>query len=269
MNILTFHKPKCNISAESKEAGMNNKFIISKITCGFWFLFAAFNLIVRVLLLGQFANIVTVAFSLIVALIILACIKKQRRKPIVTMNCVGATFVFIAYFNFAGTAIFNSISLKAPFSTFCYSNDIKYIHSGKDTEFPDKLPADVSNCTIDFVPPVLQGSGFVEVSFNTSEKVCDEYITRYSEMAILPALTVAELNGQKESEILTNINDYVDTEEPITVSDLCIDIPHDVSQEYPDAEVYVVRSNFNWNHPHSFTFICDRESGFVMMRELG
>lgn len=246
--------------------------IIAKIICILWFVLAGIILIVKVILIGQYLNLIPAAFALIIALRLRRHCKNNETSKCGRLCIISLIVLGIAYCNLIGMVIFNQFKRNDPLTKYCYSFDIRYLENRfnhKYNKFPQRLPVNAQDCTLEFMPSVLQGSGFLCLSFKASDDVLQQYINQYSSETILPVFTISQYKGESYSEVLSNIEDYVDQE---NYSDsngrgLEIYIPDEITAQYPDAEIYVISATIDWNHPHSFCFCCDRSAGLVIFTE--
>lgn len=228
---------------------------VSKWISVCWFAFAIYALIYRTILVGQYANIVPAIFAVIIGLVV-------RKNCRVAINVAGVIILFLGYFNLVGVVMFNKIDRNDSLTASCYSismNQLNYTGSF----LPEELPGDAHNVSLQYLPTVLQGDGRTNVFFETSSENIDKYISYYSEKAILPVFTVKELADQENSPVLSHLKDYVEDSSP----ELHVTIPDYIKENYPNAKVYVIDSNFYWNHMYSQCFICDKEAGIVGFTE--
>lgn len=232
------------------------KSVLPNIVCAGWMVFACYALIYRSILIGQYFNIIPAIFAIIIGLVV-------RKNCRIRTNVVAVIVLLFGYYNLVGMMLFNYIDRREPWAAACYGIDIKYINSAYHTNYdflPEKLPSDAHNLSFILMPTLLQGGGHTNVFFKTSDENIEQYIAYYQEQAILPPFTVSELYDQDNSPVLSHLGDYV---EDVSEPKLHISIPEYVRKNYPDAEVYVIYSNFNWNHMYSNSFILDKEAGIV------
>lgn len=250
----------------------NVKTNISKTIWLLWIIYAVYILIYKVALLGQLFNIVPAIIALIIALILYRRYFWDETRKYIRTSIIAAVILAMLFsrLNFVSAVYLSYIHRSDPLTAACYGLDMDYLqrtyHRGNTDEFPEKLPQDADDCSLTFMPSVLQGSGFLCVSFKTSEKEIDNYLDKFAPLAILPVFTVAEYKGDAQSEVLQNLSDYCEATE---LRDLDLYIPGDLQKNCPNAEIYLIRSNFDWNHPHSFCFCCDKASGTVVFSEIG
>lgn len=239
------------------EKGKKSKAL--KVASIIWFSFAAIILIIRVILLGQYLNLVTVVFAAVIGLVV----RKHYRLFINILAIVG---IFLANFNFVGILFFESINRKDPLTPVCYSVNVRYarVRFGHEYEvFPDKLPKGAHDVSYVYLPSMLQGTGHMCLFFETSDENIDCYLSEYSEETAVPVFTLDEYEND---ELPFSLEDYAgDVSNP----SLSFYIPKEICEKYPDAEVYVIESNFDWNHQYTTCFYCDRESGMVGFSEGG
>lgn len=242
------------------EEKKNKKNIIPLIISSLWFLLAAYMLIYRVILVGQYFNLIIVAFAIIIGFV-------TRKKRRISTHIVFIVLLAIGYNNFVGWLLFHDIERHDPLTKACYNIDIFHLEKSYGLNcsfFPDRLPKDAKNTHFNYMPTILQGDGHRNVFFETSEEYINQYLEEYSEQAILPAFTVSELYDQDNSIVLSNLEEYVeDSSDPV----FHVTIPQYVRENYPNAKVYVIYSNFYWNHMYSRCFICDEESGLIGFTE--
>lgn len=225
-----------------------------------WFGFAAYALIYRCIILGQSINAAPAIFAAIIGF---ATLKKWRTA----LNVVSIIILLVSYFNLIGFMLFNSIDRADPLTKTFYSIDIQYLEKRNSANFiPDKLPEDAHNVSLKYLPTLLQGTGHTYTFFEISDENIDAYVTKYSEMAMLPPFTVAELYEQENSPVLSHLDDYV---KDVYGPEFHMSLPSDIRENHPNAKIYVIYSNFNWNHMYSTCFIIDEEAGLVGFTEGG
>ncbi|MGN1100681.1 MAG: hypothetical protein ACI4RG_00710 [Huintestinicola sp.] len=119
--------------------------------------------------------------------------------------------------------------------------------------FPDFRPDVESGYRFEYLPSILQGAGHYSVCFVTSPEKAAEYAERFSETAqyIIP---LEEYDGRYSVSDTEEIAAYIDRE---------------FWSEPSGAQIYVCETNLNFNHPHTFAVIVDKDRGMIQLSQEG
>lgn len=154
---------------------------------------------------------------------------------------------------FFGSAIFLFLTppyvLKSPFM-WQYPFQSRFLslyRYGEPDWFPDFRKDVRSDYCFEFLPSMMQGTGFYTVHFVTSPERAAEYAGQYADTGA-ETVPLPECLADFDSAVHVNADFFPD----------------------PDAAtVYVISSNRNWNHPHSKTVTVDPVSGRVEITQYG
>ncbi len=154
---------------------------------------------------------------------------------------------------FFGTAIFlfltPPITLKSPFIwQYPFQRAFLSLYRyGEPDWFPDFRQDVRSDYCFEFLPSIMQGTGFYTVHFVTSPERAAEYASQYAG-AGAEAVPLPECCNDPDSAVHVNRDFFPD----------------------PDAAaVYIISTNRDWNHPHSKTVTVDPGSGRVEITQYG
>ena len=154
---------------------------------------------------------------------------------------------------FFGTAVFlfltPPIALESPFM-WQYPFQSRFLslyRYGEPEWFPDFRKDVKSNYRFEFLPSIMQGTGFYTVHFVTMPERAAEYAKQYAEAGA----------------------DAVPLPDCIADFDSAVRVNEDFFPEPDAATVYVIQSNRNFNHPHSKTVTVDPVSGRVEITQYG
>lgn len=123
-------------------------------------------------------------------------------------------------------------------SRWQYPMALKYAYGFTAADFlPEELPSSAKDIRYDFFPSILQGDGHVCVEFTANE----DYVKELSNRLETEAMYVIKYRE------LDSLNATLNTEE----SDYKIITLREGSfgKEHPDATVYIINTNYDWNHP--------------------
>lgn len=154
---------------------------------------------------------------------------------------------------FFGTAIFlfltPPVALKSPFKQQYpfQSRFLSVYRYGEPDWFPDFRKDVRSDYCFEFLPSIMQGTGFYTVHFVTTPDRAAEYTEQFSD-AGAEAVSLPECLADFDSAVHVN---------------------EDFFPEPDAATVYVIDSNRNRNHPHSKTVTVDPGSGRVEITQYG
>lgn len=196
------------------------------------------------------------AFNLIMVL------KCAEKIPVAVSIILTVIFVTILFFQ---SIFFLGFSSDTPWR---YNFQKSYIIFRNNYEFrvaPEKLPDDISDYSMEYLPSIMQGTGHSSVRFKASQDVIKAYEEEYSAKAIYTYpysefeyghLTVDEVSPKASAK---------------WEDDKSLDIFSDIDfwEESTSATVYVISAVHNWNHPHSSAVIIDSEKNMIEFAQLG
>ncbi len=197
------------------------------------------------------------AFNLIMVL------KCAEKIPVAVSIILTVIFVTILFFQ---SIFFLGFGSHTPWR---YNFQKSYIIFRNNYEFkvaPEKLPDDISDYSMEYLPSIMQGTGHSSVRFKASQDVIKAYEEEFSAKAIYT---------YPYSEFEYGYSIYVEEVSPkasATWEDdksLYIYSDSDFWEESTSATVYVISAVHNWNHPHSSVVIIDSEKNMIEFAQLG
>lgn len=141
-------------------------------------------------------------------------------------------------------------------SAWRYSYQIRHVQNiranGYAECFPDKLPENISDYSLRYLPSFAQGAGHFSVCFTAPNEYISECMNKYSKSAL------------KCSALTENTGD-------ITKAD---DIPFYKNSSFwegfeSSATVFIISTNDNFNHPKCSAVIIDKGNGRIEFSQLG
>ena len=220
----------------------------SKKICSYIFtgiLFLSFILVLAACIFLPLFNLIALLITIFILLLITLPKFFRKRPSLFTASLVCLIILTVS-------AMFWSI-FHAPFiikTKWQYPAALTYVYGSvnKSTVLPQKLPESAENINCEFLPTMLQGSGHMCVEFTADDSYIqnlkDElksdsmYIVKYCELGELNASLPAEdsdYGGFKEISLWEG----------------------SFTKEHPDATVYIIYTNYNWNHPRSKAVFID------------
>lgn len=114
--------------------------------------------------------------------------------------------------------------------------------------------------SFDYQPSIMQGAGHYSVTFNLSA---------YSGGDML----LTEEQYSKNSILAIPLKDYPDNGHEVKLSDgtegTVLVFVDDLMKECPDAVIYVLDTNYNFNHPRTSAVIIDKNNDMIEFSQLG
>lgn len=196
------------------------------------------------------------AFNLIM---VLKCAEKIHVAVNIILTVIFVTILFFQSIFFLG------FSSDTPWK---YNFQKSYIIFRNNYEFrvaPEKLPDDISDYSMEYLPSIMQGTGHSSVRFKASQDVIKAYEEEYSAKAIY----TYPLSVFDEGHITV---EKVSPKAAIGMTDdksLFIYRDTDFWAESTSATVYVTSATHNWNHPHSTAVIIYSEKNMIEFAQLG
>ncbi len=201
--------------------------------------------LVGVVFLGGLQSYVQMIAGIVWFVITMVRIKKGRPlKGKVSDYLAGRILVFLLLV-FFGAAIVSPIPKG---NAFQYPFQMKYLgnHGYQNNFFPERLPDKVENYEMDFMPSIMQGSGWTKVSFKTD--------------AVTIAAYKNELKTRDcEAELLEEHKGLVLLEHHL---------PKQMKGNLQSCQIYVMRFKDDWNHPHIECVVLNEVLGYVMFFEM-
>lgn len=209
-------------------------------------------------------GIIKLIFVAVWAAALMQSIRKGRKKGFGLALFGNIFWAFIVSIMFL---------LPSPFSSqmaWRYGFQLKYVdmmNNGSFDCFPDKLPEEISDYKIEYLPSMMQGTGHFRIHFKTSAQQIEQYENEYSAQAIY-TIPLADFNGQWHKE-LKEVSSQAET---VFEGDNSLEVAYDESfwEGCEDhATVYVISAVHYWNHPHSGAVIINRAENMIEYTHLG
>ncbi len=215
-------------------------------------LLAAFFLMIIGYIFLPISTFIILLINDIIFLIILF-ILSRRNNPTPWMVC---SIVMLTVFCF--NALFWG-SFHMPVTTrtkWQYPIAIRYTYEGRPPFefFPEELPSSAKNIRYEFLPTILQGEGHVTLRFTADEDYIDDLKEKLKDEAMYIT----------DSEGLAEINSRLENGK--TIQFYGIDDGDRFFEEHPDAEIYILYTNYDWNHPRSRAVFIDEDYVFFELQ---
>ena len=197
-----------------------------------------------VVLLGNFQGYVQLLGGLLWFGITAVRIRKgMPLKGKVSDYLAGRILVFILFL-FFGVAIVSPITKGYAFQ---YPIQMDYLNSRgyQNVFFPQRLPESVEDYSMDFMPSILQGSGWTNVSFKTDPATLAQYRNAMEERGCK-----AEMLADHECLELLERH-----------------LPDAMKKNQQMCRIYILRFQDDWNHPHLECMVVYEEQGYMMFFE--
>ncbi|MBQ7972203.1 MAG: hypothetical protein IJ291_01940 [Lachnospiraceae bacterium] len=215
-----------------------------KISLGLSFVVTILGL-AGVICLGIFQSYVQLVGGLLwLAITAFRIIKGKPVKGKVSDYLAGRILLF-GLILFFGVTVVSPVRNGVPFQ---YPYQMRYVDKfGYHNEFfPEELPDKADNYEMNFMPSIMQGSGWTNVSFQTDADTIAKYIDKM------------ETQGCK-AEVLAK-HKGLSLLEP--------HLPEQIANDLQGSCIYVVGFSDDWNHPHIECMVVKEETGYVMFFEM-
>ncbi|MBQ6944912.1 MAG: hypothetical protein IJN43_11385 [Ruminococcus sp.] len=192
-------------------------------------------------------------------IMLLKCAEKIHVAVNIILTVIFVTILFFQSIFFLG------FSSDTPWK---YNFQKLYVIFRNNYEFkvaPEKLPDDISDYSMEYLPSIMQGTGHSSVRFKASHDVIKAYEEEYSAKAIYTYPLSVFQDGSIDVE-------QVSPKADIGIKDdksLLVYRDTDFWSESTSATVYVISAVHNWNHPHSSAVIIDSEKNMIEFAQLG
>lgn len=196
------------------------------------------------------------AFNLIM---VLKCAEKIHVAVNIILTVIFVTILFFQSIFFLG------FSSDTPWK---YNFQKLYVIFRNNYEFkvaPEKLPDDISDYSMEYLPSIMQGTGHSSVRFKASQDVIKAYEEEYSAKAIYTYPLSVFQDGSIDVEQVSPKADIGMTDD----KSLLVYRDTDFWAESTSATVYITSATHNWNHPHSTAVIIDSEKNMIEFAQLG
>lgn len=191
--------------------------------------------------------IILLVIDIIFLLVLLPLSRKDNPKPWLVCSIIMLTvFGFNALF-------WGAFHMPVTVGTaWRYPVALRYAYEGRPPFefFPEELPSSAEKVSFEFLPSMLQGTGHVTLRFYADENYIEELKDRLED----EAMYVTDFEGL--NEINENLENYD------VISFYSVDEGELLEVKHPDAQIYILYTNYNWNHPHSRAVFIDGDFVF-------
>ena len=190
-------------------------------------------------------------------------VRKGRKKGF-WITLFGNTF-----WAFIVSCVFYLPGAFASETAWRYRFQMKYVdimRNGSFDCFPDKLPGEISDYRIEYLPSMMQGTGHFRVHFKTSAQQLERYEKEYSAQALY-TVPLEDFKGNWDIQV-----DEVNPKATVYYGDKSLEVAYDKyfwAGHEKDAAVYVVSAVHYWNHPHSGAVIINKAENMIEFTHLG
>lgn len=120
-------------------------------------------------------------------------------------------------------------------------------------DFPDFRADAESGYSFEYIPSIMQGSGYYSVRFVTSPERAAEYAEEY----------------EKTAQYVIPYEEYGERYTLSSTEEILIYADNEFWSAASEAVIYVCETNLSFNHPHTFAVIVDADRGMVQLSQLG
>lgn len=183
--------------------------------------------------------------------------KRQHTAKAIALELFAA--IILTFFIFFTSIILGGMKWQYPFQRWY----IEFM-ANDDTDgfFPDKLPADAENFRTEYVPPLMQASGYYYICFSTDNV---EQYRSYTENAVL-SFTMEEYNNGLSEKNTAIFNELAEEGYGL---EFYADIPDCINESDANTEIYIINSNFYWNHPHTDIIFINYDEKLICFYSVG
>lgn len=199
-------------------------------------------------------NAALLVFALFYAL---AFVLARNARKMSASIFIAVVTAFMAFFLLPLPAAFSSEA------KFMYPLQSQYIRSSKNINiegyFPEKLPESAENFKTEFMPSILQGTGHYYVCFNADDEYISAAVRECSQKAVM-SFKAAERDSAEIDEKVKKISGN-ENASPVVY------LPEFVSGN--NEVIYLLKSNYNFNHPSSMSVIINENENIICYSKLG
>ncbi len=182
-------------------------------------------------------------------------ISKPYRLLGITARVIGyllvALTVVFPFVRSAEIKLLYPLQLKYYKSTYSQSDALDF--------FPDKIPENVGDYKLEHVPTVMQGAGHTSLMFTSDSETIQECIREAKQDAIL-IFTLSEQDQYEDKFKKSSGSEY---------AFLYFYTDEAMKQNSENVTVYLLYSNFDFNHPHTSAVLVDEENCTVQFSRVG
>ncbi|MBQ3162701.1 MAG: hypothetical protein IJC04_11330 [Oscillospiraceae bacterium] len=221
------------------------------------FLFLAIALINLAVVVMTSAFMPVVMMIICTACFFVAFRKKQYDAKAIAVELFAV--LLLAYFIFFTAFFSGRMKWQYPFQRWY----IEFM-ANDDTDgfFPDKLPEDAENFRTEYVPPMMQASGYYYICFNTEDI---EQYKAYTENAVL-SFTMEEYNNGLSAENSARFDELAEEGYGL---EFYVNAPYCIDNSKSNTEIHIINSNFYWNHPHTDIIFINYDEKLVCFYSVG
>ena len=203
--------------------------------------------------------IAAAVLCVLVGIIGFAADRNSHSKRGIIGRIVALVIILFFMFSMPSLIILPSKVWQYPFQKF-YTG--LYRNVREPDWFPDFRNDVQSDYIFDYMPSIMQGTGYFSVCFVTSPERASEYERKFSSQAEY-IVSLDEFTAASRYSVGGDSND------PWEVLDIYWNRNFWKKGEEPSAQIYVLDAVLNYNHPYSSAVIIDTESGRIQLSQLG
>ncbi|MCR4748297.1 MAG: hypothetical protein K5877_00630 [Lachnospiraceae bacterium] len=219
------------------------------------------------LLIGSGFNLFQCLFCMLIVIPELIAYKKRKE-----IKSSKVSFVFMTIFVAVMVGWFSCFVFGFG-KMGIYELKIKYADmAGYTTKhFPQNIPEGAVLTDMGLLPTIMQGDGNIHATFIAAAPVLNALEKKASAEAVMSFSAEQYLKGdipeeyqKKAQEIFEEKYDFKDTQAQITVTASKIIYGQQKNENEPDdIMIYIIDSNFYWNHIRTDSVIVDHASGLI------
>jgi len=217
------------------------------------------------LLLGTGWNLFQFLFCLVIVIFeTVNCKKKKRiKRPGIFIVSTLAAALIVVYvsawvFGFGKMGIYD-LKIK-------YADKVGYTTS----HFPMSVPEGAKLEDMGMIPTIMQGEGYVHATFSADEQTIRLLESKAADSAIMSFTAHQYLNNNipaeyqdKAQKIFESTYQFKDVDAVIGVGRSTLVNEQEEQNNKNDIDIYIIDSNFYWNHLRTNSVIVDKTSGYI------
>lgn len=215
-------------------------------------------------LIGATYNLGVAVFCVIICIPEIVAYRKKKeiktsKKVYIGISIFAALIMFyISCFEF-GFGRLGMYSLKVRYADHCHYTA---------THFPQEIPDGAVLTDIGLLPTIMQGDGNMHATFIANRQTLDELEKKAASEAIMSFDAKQYMNGELPKQYYDMAGKiyeqhYGRKSDNIHIS-VC-DVTGLIRDNYPehDIMIYIIDSNFNWNHIRTDSVVVDHTDGVI------
>lgn len=160
------------------------------------------------------------------------------KKIKLVLHFIGALILF--WFSLFPTGFFSDSPFRYPFQKW-YAEEYR----GYDTSFlPEELPRPINDYYTEFTPPMLQGWGHYILSVETDAETVNEI----------------KKNAEKTAREIRGLDEYLNDMK----KEAYAYIPENLETEPYGYDIYIMYSNYHFNHPNTEVILINEAENTVI-----